>query len=79
MDSRGLVYEMRYLKGISGQNPSREFLHVEKRIALHGHLIQDIPVHKQGNLAPMLSPKHEARDVTPEEDIPNGAFSTPHI
>ena len=45
---------------------------------LHGHLKEDIPGHKQGNHAPMLSPKQEAMDVTPEEDIPNGAFSAPH-
>jgi len=27
----------------------------------------------------MLSTKHAALDVTPEEDIPNGAFSAPHF
>ena len=27
----------------------------------------------------MLSSKHEALDVTPEEDIPNGALSAPHF
>ena len=34
--------------------------------------------HKQGNNASMLSTKHEALDVTPEGDIPNGDFSAPH-
>ena len=70
---------MWYLQGISGQNTSWEFLHVKKRIVLHGHLKQDIPGHKQGNHAPMFSTKHAALDVTPEEDIPNGAFSAPHF
>jgi len=68
---------MRYRKWISGQNISREFLHVKKRTVLPGHLKQDIPVHKHGNHAPMLSSKHEALDVTPEVYIPNGAFSAP--
>ena len=43
------------------------------------HLKQDIPGHKQGSHAPMLPTKREALDVTPEEDIPNGAFSAPHF
>ena len=51
----------------------------DKGIGLHGHLKQDIPGHKQGNHAPMLCPKPEALDGTPEEDIPNGAFSAPHF
>ena len=51
----------------------------EKRIVLHGHLKQDIPVHKQGNHAPMLSTRHEALHVTPEGAIPNGALSAPHF
>ena len=51
----------------------------EKRIVLHGHLKQDILVHKQGTHARMLSTKHAALDGTPEEDIPNGAFSAPHF
>ena len=59
-----------YLKGVPP---------CEKRIVLHGHLKQDILLHKQGNHAPMLSPKHAALDVTAEEDIPNGAFSAPHF
>ena len=59
-----------YLKGV----PT-----CEKRIVLHGYLKQDLTVHKQGNHAPMLSPKQEALDGTPEEDIPNGAFSAPHF
>jgi len=42
-------------------------------------LKEDIPVHKQGIHALMLSSKAEALDVTPEEDIPNGAFSAPHF
>jgi len=40
---------------------------------------QDIPVHNQGIHAPILSTKHEALDITPEEDIPNGAFSAPQF
>ena len=55
-----------YLKGVPP---------CEERIVLHGHLKQDILVYKQGIHAPMLSPKHEALDVTPEEVIPNGDFS----
>ena len=58
-----------YLKGVPKY---------EERILLLGHLKQDILVHKQGNHAPMLSAKHEALDVTPEGDIPNGVFSAPH-
>ena len=78
VDSRGLVSEhvissgdqwAEYLKGVPP---------CEKRIVLHGHLKQDILLHKQGNHAPMLSAKHEALDVTPEGDIPNGDFSAPH-
>ena len=52
-----------YLKGVPP---------CEERIVLHGHLKQDIH-------APMLSPKQEALDVTPDEDSPNGAFSAPHF
>ncbi len=57
-----------YLKGVPKY---------EERILLLGHLKQDIPRHKQGNHAPMLSTKHEA--LNPEEDIPNEAFSAPHF
>ena len=79
MDSRGLVFEhvissgdqwAEYLKG----DPT-----CEKRIVLHGHLKKDLLRHQQGNHAPMLSTKHEALDVAPEEDIPNAAFSAPHF
>ena len=56
-----------YLKGV----PT-----CKKRIVLHGRLKQDIPGHKQEIQAPTLSTKHEALDVTPEEDIPQGAFSS---
>ena len=79
MDSRGLVLEhvissghqwAEYLKGVPP---------CEERIVLHGHLKQDILVYKQDIHAPMLSPKHEALDVTADEDSPNGAFSAPHF
>ena len=79
VDSRCLVSEhvissgdqwAEYLKGVPP---------CEKRIVLHGHLKQDILLHKQGNHAPMLCPKPEALDGTPEEDIPNGALSAPHF
>ena len=78
VDSRGVVFAhvvssgdqwAEYLKGV----PT-----CEKGIGLHGHLKQDIPGHKQGNHAPMLCPKPEALDGTPEEDIPNGALSGTH-
>ena len=66
---------------ISSGDPWAEYLKgvppCEKRIVLHGHLKQDILLHKQGNHAPMLSTKHEA--LNPEEDIPNEAFSAPHF
>ena len=79
VDSRGLVSEhvissgdqwAEYLKGVPP---------CEKRIVLHGHLKQDILVYKQDIHAPMLAPKQEALDVTPDEDSPNGAFSAPHF
>ena len=79
VDSRGLVFAhvissghqwAEYLKGVPKY---------EERILLLGHLKQDIPRHKQGNHAPMLSTKQEALDVTPDEDSPNGAFSAPHF
>ena len=79
VDSRGLVSAhvissgdqwAEYLKGVPP---------CEKRIVLHGHLKQDILLHKQGNHAPMLSAKHEALDVTLDEYIPIGAFSAPHF
>ena len=69
---------MGYLKGISGQD-IEGVPPCEKRIVLHGHLKQDIPGHKQGNHAPVLSTKQEALDGTPEEDIPHGVFSAPHF
>ena len=79
MDSRGLVFE----HVISSGDPWAEYLKgvppCEKRIVLHGHLKQDIPGNKQESHAPMLSTNREALDVTPEEDIPNGAFSAPHF
>ena len=59
-----------YLKGVPKY---------EEGILLLGHLKQDIPRHKQGNHAPMLSTKQEALDVTPEGDIPNGAISAPRF
>ena len=68
---------------ISSGDPWAEYLKgvppCEKRIVLHGHLKQDILGYKQEIHAPMLSPKQEALDVTPEEDILNGAFSAPHF
>ena len=79
VDSRGLVFEhvissgdqwAEYLKGVPP---------CEQRIVLHGHLKEDIPGHKQGNHAPMLSTKHEALDIAPEEIIPNGIFSAPQF
>ena len=79
MDSRGLVFE----HVISSGDPWAEYLKgvppCEKRIVLHGQLKQEILVYKQETHATMLFAKHEALDVTPEEDIPNGAFSAPHI
>ena len=75
MDSRGLVFEhvissgdqwAEYLKGVPP---------CDKRVVLHGHLKQYLPRHKEGIHARMLSTKHEALDVAPEEDIPNGDFS----
>ena len=78
MDSRGLVFEHVISSGdqcaeyLKGDPPS------EKRIVLHGHLKQGIPVPKKGFHATMLFAKHEALDVTPEGDIPNGDFSAPH-
>ena len=72
MDSRGLVFAhvissghqwAEYLKGVPKY---------EERILLLGHLKQDIH-------APMLAPKQEALDGTPEEDIPHGVFSAPHF
>ena len=59
-----------YLKGVPP---------CEERIVLHGHLKQDILVYKQDIHAPMLAPKQEALDGTPEEGSPNGAFSSPHF
>jgi len=68
---------------ISSGDPWAEYLKgvptSEKRIVLHSHLNQDIPGHKEGIHAPMLSTKHEARDVTPEEDSPNGDYPAPHF
>jgi len=79
MDSRGLVFAHM----ISSGDPWAEYLkgvvNYEKGIGLHGHLKQDIPVHKQGNHDPMFCIKHEALVVRPEVDIPNGAFSAPHF
>ena len=79
MDSRGLVFE----HVISSGDPWAEYLKgvppCDKRVVLHGHLKQDIPGHKQAMHAPMLSTKHEALDVTLDEDIPHGAFSAPHF
>ena len=59
-----------YLKGVHTY---------ERRIGLHGHLKKELPWHQQGNDATMLSTKHEALDVAPEEDIPNGDFAAPHF
>ena len=79
VDSRGVVFAhvvssgdqwAEYLKGVPP---------CDKRVVLHGHLKQDSPGHKQGNHAPMLCPKPEALDGTPEEDIPNGSLSAPHF
>ena len=79
MDSRGLVFE----HVISSGDPWAEYLKgvppCEERIVLHGHLKQDILVYKQDIHAPMLAPKQEALDVTPEGDIPNGAISAPRF
>ena len=79
VDSRGLVSE----HVISSGDPWAEHLKGvppgEKRIVLHGHLKQDILLHKQGNHAPMLSTKQEALDVDPGMKTPNGAFSAPHL
>ena len=79
VDSRGLVFDHVVSSGDLWEEYPKGVPTCEKRIVLHGHLKQDIPGHKQGNHAPMLSTKHEALDVTPEEDIPNGAFSAPHF
>ncbi len=79
VDSRGVVFAhvvssgdqwAEYLKGVPP---------CEERIVLHGHVKQDILVYKQDIHAPMLSPKQEALDGTPDEDSPNGAFSAPHF
>ena len=79
VDSRGVVFAhvvssgdqwAEYLKGV----PT-----CEKGVGLHGHLKQDILVYKQDIHAPMLAPKQEALDGTPDEDSPNGAFSAPHF
>jgi len=66
------------LRGSVGRIPQGSS-YMWKKIALHGHLKPDIPGHKQGIHAPVLSPKHAALEVTAEEDIPNGAFSAPHF
>ena len=79
MDSRGLVFEHVISSGDQWAGYLKGVPPCEKRIVLHGHLKQDILVYKQGIHAPMLSPKHEALDVTPDEDSPNGAFSAPHF
>jgi hypothetical protein len=52
---------------------------VEKELCFMAICKKDLPWHKQGNHAPMLSTKHAALDVAPEEDIPNAAFSAPHF
>ena len=79
VDSRGLVSEHEISSGDQWAEYLKGVPPCEKRIVLHGHLKQDIPVQIKGFHTPMLSTKHEALDVTPEEDIANGACSAPHF
>ena len=79
MDSRGLVFAHVISSGDQWAEYLKRVPPCEKRIVLHGHLKQDILVYKKEIHAPMLCPKPEALDGTPEEDIPNGALSAPHF
>ena len=67
---------MVYLKGTRELTTSR-VSYKWKKIVTSGHLIHIILEPGQGNHAPQPSTKHEALDITSEEDIPNGEITAP--